>query len=167
MGRTSSENLENYFIPTKFQNITSYTDTHRSYSAFFRDNNIEHRTFISTDHVNPIDTAVHNQTVNAYTRGFKDFVNKHMRGVSTKYIGLYAKWYEFIVNVKKEIQKKINKADETVKYNIDDKLCYNVLSDYNGLEFFRQSEVSFLWFLKANGRHNFGNNATHYYRNAI
>ncbi len=167
MGRTSAENLNNYFLPNRFQNITTYTDSHRSYSAFFRDNNIEHRTFVSIDHVNPTSAAVHNQTVNAYTRGFKDFVNKYMRGVSTKYIGLYAKWYEFIVNVKKEIQRKIDNVEETVKYNIADKLCVNILKDFNGLEYFRQSEVSFLWFLRSNGRHNFGNNISHYYSTVL
>lgn len=90
-----------------------------------------------------------------------------MRGVSTKYIGLYAKWYEFIVNVKKEIQRKIDNVEETVKYNIADKLCVNILKDFNGLEYFRQSEVSFLWFLRSNGRHNFGNNISHYYSTVL
>ena len=163
MGRTSAENLNNYFLPNRFQNITTYTDSHRSYSAFFRENNIAHRTFISTDHVNPDTPQVHNQTVNAYTRGFKDFVNKYMRGVSTKYIGLYAKWYEFIVNVKKEIQRKLSNIEDTINYNITDKLCTNVLTDFNGLEYYRQAEFSFLQFLRSNGRTNFGNNSTHYY----
>lgn len=163
MGRTSADHLKNYFVPNRFNNITAYTDTHRSYASFFNENNIPHQTFISTDHVNPANREVHNQYVNSYCSGFRKLVNHTMRGVSSKYIDLYAKWYQFIVNIKKEIQRIIIREKETVKFDLTDKICDAVLSDYTGLEYFRQSEFSFVKFLKANGRTNFENNTTHYY----
>lgn len=157
MGRSSVKKLESYFLPNRFQNITLISDEHISYKAFCKKHNITHFTFNSKDHVNPTDATIHNQTINAYTREFKQFVNHHLKGVSTKYLGFYAKWFEFISNVKKTIQK-ISK----VKFNLAETICNNILSDFNGLEFYRQSEFSFIQFLKANQRNDYGS-CKHYY----
>lgn len=162
MGRTSVKNLENYFLPSKFNSYTAITDKHRSYSSYFKKNDIEHKTFLSKDHVNPLENDVHNQTINAYTREFKNFVNKHMKGVSTKYISFYAKWFEFIMNTKKMIQNRISEA-KPLRFDFADEICYNVLDDLNGLELYRQSEYSFTNFLKVNRRTNWGNCKYHYY----
>ena len=146
---TNSDQLVNYIF---------LTDKHPSYKAFCIKHNIEQKTFLSKDHINFDDRQVHNQTVNAYIRDFKDFVNKHLKGVSTKYINSYAKWFEFIINTRKKIREIKN-----IKFNIADDICNNVLADYNGLELYRQSEYSFVNFLKNNGRTNFGNCKKHYY----
>ena len=163
MGRTKVKDLENYFLPNRFENISVLSDKHRSYASYFNKYNVLHKTFRSTQHVNPNDKTIHNQTINAYTKGFKDFVNKKMHGVSTKYLDFYAKWYTFMVNIKKEIEKKIDKFTTKVNFNITDKICQNILSDMNGLEFFRQTEIGFQNFLKENGRTDYGICSTHYY----
>lgn len=162
MGRTSAADLERYFLPSKFRGITAITDMHRSYSKFFEGNGIPHKTFRGDEHVNPDDTSIHNQTINAYSRDFGNFVNRHMKGVSTKYIGFYAKWFEFIVNTTKFIKAKISEG-KSIRFNIADDICSNILDDTFGLEFYRQSEYSFLNFLRANGRTNWGDCRTHYY----
>jgi len=163
MGRTSVKDLENYFLPNKFENITAITDGHRSYSSYFYRYNVPHKTFKSKNHINKSNKNIHNQTINAYAKGFKDFVNRHLRGVSTKYLDFYAKWYEFMINIKKEIENRIIKEETKIRFNITDKICENVLSDINGLEFFRQSEIGFQRFLKENGRTDYGFCSTHYY----
>ena len=163
MGRTSRNDLENYFTTNKFENFTAYTDRHKSYISFFKKHNINYKTFISKNHVCKSNKDVHNQTANAYTNQFKLFVNSSLHGVSTKFIGFYAKWYEFMVNIKKEIKKIIEDTKQTVRFDLTDKICNNILDDFNGLEFYRQSEYSFLQFLKVNKRTNFGNCKNHYY----
>ena len=161
MGRTSAADLERYFLPSKFKSIAAITDRHRSYAKFFKKSRIPHKTFRGSDHVNPNDKTIHNQTINAYTRDFKNFVNKHMKGVSTKYIGFYAKWFEFIVNTSKVIAK-VSKR-KSFGFNLADNICNNILADSVGLEFYRQSEYSFLNFLKINKRSNWGSCKNHYY----
>ena len=163
MGRTSVQDLENYFLPNKFQNITVLSDRHRSYASYFKKYGVNHKTFRSTDHINKQDKSVHNQTVNAYTKGFKEFVNRKMHGVSTKYLDFYAKWYAFMVNIKKEVEKKIDNFNTKIKFNVTDRICQNILSDISGLEFYRQSEIGFQRFLYENGRTDYGICSTHYY----
>ena len=155
MGRTSAAHMRSYFLPSKFKNITTITDSHNSYKSFFKAANIEHETFISKDHVNKTNNLVHNQTVNAYTNEFKIFVNSHMKGVSTKYLNLYAKWFEFFKNVSRKI--------EDFRFNLTDYICSNVVSDNVGLELYRQSEYSFKMFLKNNNRTDYGVCKNHYY----
>lgn len=163
MGRTKVEHLENYFLPNKFKNITVLSDSHRSYSSFFKREQIKHKTFKSKYHVNPNNKTIHNQTINAYIKGFKNFVYDNLKGVSTKYLPFYAKWYEFIINTKKEVEKIINNTEKKVRFDLTDAICKNVLSDCVGLEMYRQSEISFQNFLEQNGRTDYGFCSTHYY----
>jgi len=163
-GRTSTEDLEKYFVNNKFNDVTVYSDKHPSYRKFFNaSESIKQETFLAKEHVNLLNNDIHNQTINAYTRGFKDFINKQMRGVSTKYLSYYAKWYEFITNAKSIVKKQLVNNNKKVKFNIVDKICNNVVTEFTGLELYRQSEYSFITFLKQNGRTNFGDCKTNYY----
>lgn len=157
-GRTSVVDMENYFVRDKFKDVTVFSDAHYTYKSFFRDNNIRHETFIAKNHVSFSDKNVHNQTVNAFTRGFKFFVNEHLRGVSSKYLSFYVKWFQFIQASKVQVLKK-----EELKFNLVDEICDNVIQDKLGIELYRQAEVSFGRFLKNNGRTNHGNCKHHYY----
>jgi transposase-like protein len=159
-GRTSVVDMENYFIRDKFKDVTIFSDAHYTYKSFFRDNNIPHQTFIAKNHISFSDANVHNQTVNAFTRSFKFFVNEHLRGVSTKYLSFYAKWFQFIQENKNQMLKK-----EELKFNLVDEICNNVAKEKFGIELYRQSEISFVKFLKNNGRTNFGDCKHHYYVN--
>jgi hypothetical protein len=85
-----------------------------------------------------------------------------MRGVSTKYLSFYIKWYQFINQSKLQAFKK-----EELKFNLTDEICDNVVEDKFGFELYRQSELSFIQFLKNNGRTNFGDCKHHYYANKM
>jgi transposase-like protein len=161
-GRTSRKNMENYFTQEKFKNISVFSDAHVTYKSFFRANNIPHETFIGKNHVNFLNKEVHNQTVNAFIRGFKYFVNEHLRGVSTKYLEFYIKWYQFIQESKNQIQKK-----EELKFDLTNEVCGTITKDNFGIELYRQSELSFIQFLKNNGRTNHGDCKHHYYANKM
>lgn len=163
-GRTSAAHMERYFTKDVFdwKSITVYSDSHYTYKGFFKKNNIQHETFIGKNHINYSNKEVHNQTINAFVRGFKYFVNEHLRGVSSKYIGLYASWFQFLNQCKVEAFKK-----EELRFNVTDEICENIVEDKIGLELYRQTEVSFARFLKENGRTNFGDCKHHYYANKM
>lgn len=157
------KHVQNYFLPNKFRNVTIFSDSHPSYQGYFSRNNIPYQVFVSSDHINPENREVHNQAVNSYISNFKSFVNHNLKGVSTKYLGFYAKWFQFLTNIKKTVQKLIENSVST-SFNMVEEICKNVVKDYNGLEFYRQSEVSFQKFLRANNRSNWGTCTTHYYK---
>ena len=161
-GRTSTSDMKNYFTPYKFKDIRVYSDAHITYKSFFKANNINHETFIGKNHISFSDKNVHNQTVNAFIRGFKFFVNEHMRGVSTKYLDFYVKWFQFINESKVKAFKK-----NELKFNLVDEICDNVVQDKFGIELYRQSELSFVRFLNNNGRTNHGDCKHHYYANKL
>jgi hypothetical protein len=87
---------------------------------------------------------------------------KHLRGVSSKYLNFYIKWFQFIQESKNQLSKK-----EELRFNLVDEICENVAQDRFGIELYRQAEVSFVRFLKNNGRTNFGDCKNHYYANKI
>lgn len=158
MGRTSLVHMQNYFTPDKFKNIKVYSDAHITYKGFFKRNNIPHETFIGKKHISYSNKEVHNQTVNSFIRGFKYFVNEHLRGVSTKYLTFYIKWYQFLNQSKLKAFKK-----EELKFDITDDITSNIINEKFGLELYRQSELSYMRFLKNNGRTNFGDCKHHFY----
>jgi hypothetical protein len=122
-------------------------------NSFFKTNHIEHGAFLGKNHVSFDDTTIHNQTVNVHVREFKQLVNDRLKGVSTKYLSNYAKWYEFIHSVKVMVEHK-----EKLAFNIVDNICTTVVTDNHkiGLEGYRSSELSFVNFLTVNGRTNYG-----------
>ncbi len=162
MGRTAKADLERYFTRNKFEKTTVYSDAHPSYKSFFKSSNLKHQIFSSKDHVNQENNSVHNQTINAYMRDFKSFVNDRLKGVSTKYLAFYAKWFQFINDCKNKIKSLLN-SDEKMKFDIQSTICDNVVDDKIGFELFRQSEYSFVKFLEHNGRTNYGTCRNHYY----
>ncbi len=164
MGRTHTEDLQNYF-GNRLNNTSVFTDRHPTYKSFFKDlNGVKHETFLAKNHINLHKPEVHNQTVNAYTRGFKEFVNYYMRGVSSKYIHLYAKWYQFIINVSKMVKDLNFKKRTEHTANI---ICSKIVSNKTAVEVFREAEMKLLLFLKKNGRNNYGTCFNHYYRKHI
>ena len=167
MGRTSANDLKNYFTANKFDGIRILSDSHPTYKSFFKNNGFDFDTFTGKYHIKSTDRTVHNQTVNAYVRNFKDFVNKHLHGVSTKYLTSYAKWFEFVCQAKAIVKQELQSADKIVRFNITENICENVVSDRIGLELFRQAEYSFIRFLTNNNRSNFGNCKNHYYSGKI
>jgi|GEM_PF-2218241 len=167
MGRVTKKDLSKYFTPDKFVDVTMYTDRHPAYKAFFNDNNIKHEAFIASHHRSWEKREVHVQTVNSHISDFKAFVNGHLKGVSTKYLTDYAKWFQFLSETKVFINNQLKNNDKKIKFNIVDKLCKEVVNDTVGLGLYRQLEVAYSTFLKHNGRTNFGECKNHYYNDKM
>jgi len=161
-GRTSLIDMRNYFVADRFKNINAYSDGHNTYRSFFKTREIHHGEFRSKYRINPLDKDIHNQALNSYIRGFKYFVNEHLRGVSTKYLDFYVEWYKFIHASK---LRAFNK--EKVIFNVTSEVCDNLVKDRTGLELYKQAEVSFVRFLSNNGRTNYGDCKNHYYAGKI
>jgi transposase-like protein len=132
LGRVTKKHLGKYFTPSKFNDVTMYTDRHPAYKAFFNDNNIPHEAFIASHHSSWENRAVHVQSVNSHVREFRRFVDEHLKGVSTKYLSDYLKWFQFIHETKNHINKRL-KENAKIKFNIVDKICDEVVHDGTGL----------------------------------
>jgi transposase-like protein/IS1 family transposase len=148
MGRTSSQDVENYLGAKKDFKIV-YTDKHKSYIKCFNDNNLPHESFKSSDHVSLKDNEVHNQTINHFSGKLKRFLEDDLKGASTKYLQGYLNWQMFLQNgIKSQIpvQKKVS----------ENKVA---------LEIFKQKEKEFQYFLRNNGRNNYGTYYDRYYGN--
>jgi hypothetical protein len=163
MGRTTKKDMEMYFTEKRFKDIKVYCDMHPTYKGFFRDNKIPFETFLSKKHVSWDKPEVHNQTVNSYIRNFKDFTNIHMRGISTKYIDLYMKWFQFIHETKQAVDNQLQ-AGQKVKFNIADNICKEVVGNTTGLEVYRRLEISYQGYLIGCGRTDYGTCKNHYYK---
>ena len=163
MGRTKKKDMEAYFTKERFKNIKVYCDMHPTYKGFFRDNGIPFETFLSKKHVSWDKPEVHNQTVNSYIRNFKDFTNIHLRGVSTKYIDLYLKWFQFIHETRLVVERQLS-SGQKVKFNIADNICKEVVGNTAGLDIYRMLEFSYQLYLQANGRTDYGGCKNHYYK---
>lgn len=163
MGRVRKRHLQPYFTPAMFNNVTMFTDKHPAYKGFFADNNIRHETFTGSHHYNYEKKQVHVQTVNKFIAEFRGFSNYHLRGVSTKYLNNYLKWYQFLYATKTFVNKQLAYNDKKIRFNILDKICEEVVTDSTGLGLYRQLEVSYETFLKQNKRTDYGECKNHYY----
>ena len=147
MGRTSANDLDNHLGLNK--GMVVYSDSHSAYISFFEKRNVMNGTFISKNHISLLDKEVHNQTVNYYTKRLKNFIDKELMGVSTKYLQGYLNWIMYIENAKKE------------SVSIKDVVMENKVA----LDIFKQKEKEFQYFLKVNGRNNYGTCRDRYYGN--
>jgi transposase-like protein len=162
MGRTDVTDLGKYFGPDKLSGTTIYSDRHTSYKPFFEEHGIKHETFKASHHRSWENREVHVQNINTYARDFKDFVNKRLKGVSTKYLEHYAKWFQFHHTVKIMVENQIRSGDK-VRFNITDRVCQQLAIDKIGLEKYRRLEYDFQQFLKDNNRTDYGICKNHYF----
>ena len=145
MGRSSARDVANYMDVNK--GVVMLTDKHNSYKSYCNKNGVVQKTFKSKDYVSKLDKTVHNQTVNYYTKRLKNFIDKELMGVSTKYLQGYLNWIMFIDNAKKE-SASIKEV---------------VMENKVALDIYKQKEKEFQYFLKINGRNNYGTYKDRYY----
>lgn len=138
MGRTSHQDVENY-LGVK-NGLVVYSDRHQAYRKYFKKSGVENGVFKSTDHVSLVDSKIHNQTLNYYCGRLGAFLDEDLRGVSTKYLQGYLNWFMFIENCKKE------------SVLIQD----SVVENKRAFDIFKQKEKEFSYFLRNNGRTNYG-----------
>jgi transposase-like protein len=77
------------------------TDGHKSYRAFAEESKLNHISFLAKDH--KAVTGENVQYVNNLAGRFKTYINRILRGVSTKYLQLYANMFSFIQKSKIEM----------------------------------------------------------------
>jgi transposase-like protein len=138
IGRTKTDDVANYLEP--YNDLVVYSDSHRSYISYFKRNDIEYEKFKASHHVSKIDKLVHNQTINAYARSFRNLINDGLRGVSTKYIQGYCNWFSFLINA---IKKGVKPVEAIVKNKV-------------ALQIYKQKENEFCYLLNNSGRTNYG-----------
>lgn len=166
MGKINKKDMYRYFTDDKFKDYTVMSDKHLTYRNFFEQNNIKHHAFKAEYHRDWVNKEVHTQTINRYISDFKEFVNKYLRGVSTKYMPDYLKWFMFIHDTKVAMKKQ-SELNKKMRFNIADNICGEVLKEKTGLELYRQLEYSYEMFLKQNGRTDYGKCKNHYYSGKI
>lgn len=148
MGRSSSQDVENY-LGTK-KGVVVYSDKHGSYKKYCEKHGIVQKTFKSKDRVSKTNKEVHNQNINYHCKELDTFLNEDLRGVSTKYLQGYLNWYMFVQNVVKKAKKKDVLRDVVIKNKV-------------ALNIYKQKEKEFAYFLKINGRNNYGVCRDRYY----
>jgi len=90
-------------VGDKFQkNEQIVTDGHRSYNSFAKAQNLKHISFIAKEH--KAKTGENIQYINNLAGRFRNFVNRNMRGVSTKFLQLYSSYFAYIQNNKFDIK---------------------------------------------------------------
>jgi transposase-like protein len=145
MGKTSAQDVENY-LGTK-KSIVVYSDRHVSYKSYYKKRRVLHSTFKAKTKISKWNKAVHNQTLNYYSGALANFLDETLHGVSTKYLQGYLNWFMFIENCKKETVSVKNAV-------VENKVA---------LDIFKQKEKEFQYFLRMNGRNNYGTFKDRYY----
>lgn len=93
IGRISSKDIADA-MGSKFQKgIKLVSDAHKSYQAFAKEYKLPHVKFISKSHA--ADTGENVQYINNLSGRLGDWINRSMRGVSTKYLQLYASYFAY------------------------------------------------------------------------
>lgn len=75
------------------ENTKLVTDAHNSYSAFAKEAGLKHVSFAAKNH--KAETGENVQYINNMAERLKTFVNRGMRGVSTKYLQLYVSYFAY------------------------------------------------------------------------
>jgi len=103
-GRISKKDLEKVF-EGKFDNVeTLCTDTHRSYSAFAKSNNIDHQKFNASKGQRVKNKIYHVQNVNNTAARLRTWM-RPFNGVATKYLQNYMNWFMVLERIKYNSQQ--------------------------------------------------------------
>ncbi|ABG58452.1 hypothetical protein CHU_1177 [Cytophaga hutchinsonii ATCC 33406] len=145
MGKSSAQDVENYLGVKK--GLVVFSDKHVSYGKYYKRKRVVNKVFKAKDHVSKTDKTVHNQTLNYYCGKLQRFLDCELKGVSTKYLQGYLNWFMSIENGKREASS-VKSA---------------VMENRVALDIFKQKEKEFQYFLKINGRNNYGKCRDRYY----
>jgi transposase-like protein len=103
-GRISKKDLEKVF-EGKLDNVkTLCTDTHRSYTAFAKSNNIDHQKFNVSKGQRVKNKVYHVQNVNNTAARLRTWM-RPFNGVATKYLQNYMNWFMVLERIKNNNQQ--------------------------------------------------------------
>ncbi len=91
IGRLKKADIERKISGHFGENCTLVSDKHRSIASFAKSEGLNHISFKSSEHT--AGGEYHVQNVNNMASNLKAIVNSALRGVSTKYLENYARWY--------------------------------------------------------------------------
>lgn len=97
-GIVSEQDIERVLAPIDFKEKTVITDSELSLRAYFaKQDNVEHQTFKSSDIKQGVvkQKDIHNNNINNAMMRLRDWM-KNFKGVSTKYLSNYLKWFRLI-----------------------------------------------------------------------
>ncbi len=114
IGRISQYDIERGMGQRLSRETILVSDKHISIQAFAKKSKIEHIAVKAKEHTN--DEGKGPQLVNNIAGRFDTVVNRVLRGVSTKYLQLYAKWFSFNENNKNN-EEKLSLADKALVTN--------------------------------------------------
>ena len=80
------------------------SDGHRSYGAFAKANEIDHRKFNASKGQRTVDKVYHVQNVNNMDRRLRQFMDS-FNGVATKYLQNYLNWFLVLEKIKRSTSK--------------------------------------------------------------
>lgn len=113
IGRLQANDIRRKLKGRMASDMVLVSDSHPSIKSFAKRQNIEHKSFISKEHVK--DKQYHVQLVNNVASRFKSVINYQLRGVSTKYLQNYANWFKIKEQYKKSKETLIDVAKEISK----------------------------------------------------
>lgn len=103
IGRISQTDIQRTVGDRFAKNATLYSDKHQSIAAFAKTTKIKHVSFTASEHTVDGKGVQH---VNNIAERLKSMVNRTFRGVSTKYLQLYADWFKTKENFKDTIEDR-------------------------------------------------------------
>ncbi len=93
IGRITKDDLMRVLADKLSEKASLISDGHRSYAAFAQEMQITHHIFIAKLHKN--NAGKNMQLINNMAERLKTLVNRILRGVSTKYLQLYANYFAY------------------------------------------------------------------------
>ncbi len=100
IGRLSKADIQRAMSSKLSKKTILISDKHQSISAFANANKITHHTFKASEHTNSENKGV--QRLNNIAGRIDILLNRRFKGVSTKYLQLYANWFNYKENNKKQ-----------------------------------------------------------------
>ena len=105
IGRVSEKDII-HSMGEKFTSSSKLvTDKHKSFEAFAKGAGLEHVSFLSKKH--KAETGENVQYINNVAGRLKTWINRQLRGVSTKYLQLYANYFSYTENESFDINKNL------------------------------------------------------------
>jgi hypothetical protein len=103
IGRLSQSDIQRSMGDKFNKKTTLVSDKHQSIAAFANSAKIKHESFKASDHITAEGKGV--QRVNNIAERLKTSVNRTLHGVSTKYLQMYANWFQTMENYKDKIRE--------------------------------------------------------------
>jgi transposase-like protein len=112
-GRISKSDIDKALSGKLAKDVTLCTDSHRSYTAFSKSNDLNH-VKINVSKGQIVKGIYHVQHLNQKASDLKDFI-RSFKGVSTKYLQNYLNWYAINDKLMKSAVPAIAAMEEAVK----------------------------------------------------